>query len=376
MNKNKYFIGTILIIMISTLVTLTNCGKNPVFNSIADGSSINVIFSVTEKFQAGTAPSTFNNFSPMSIPIATAFGDGLTNNSQRVSFTPSSYKIYIKGLYIFSKMVKNADGEWIGGGDEISININQEIDLIAQSSLIDLINENYNLTEEDFGTYIGIKLLYGESVTVSGDVIINGKTYNINNAVVPTGTTGIHYKTSEPIIVSVDNKPTVRVIFDLENCSYISKGANTPQRVALPAPDNDVYLVTDNPVFLSYIGADIPNIQKYKVTLDDNSFGPKDKYYLKVITICDPIGNVTFAGWQIVFLNVYEFESGYPMEPGMFYIPDITKNPNGTWNIKEDSTLSFTPSNRQLTFPAFQLQNHNGILTYGGQSYGYNSVKE
>lgn len=338
---------------------------------------VKAIFSVTEKFTAGTAQK------ERGISKDKLLGGGLGEN-ERVSFTPSSLKIRIRGIYLcpWAEYSESAGGLTCTTSPQIDVTGEAtEVNLIGKDALSSLLTFVATPEEAKFGDYRDILLLYGidvpegqygySEVIVDGEVTVGDTTYTISNLAAPMGTSGIGLNMPAPVRINADSTAVVKVIFDVENAAFLMKNATSPQSKQIP--DTDVYVVVDNLVFLPFVGEQNPTIKRYKVVLDTSEFGTQGKLYLKIITFQDADGELVSAGWQTVYLEGFTTGTNW-WEPGMLYNSLIKKNEDNTYSIEDNPEVTFTPADRLLKFPAFKLESHNGTLVYGETIYNYTAT--
>lgn len=174
-----------------------------------------------------------------------------------------------------------------------------------------------------------------------------------------------------PVTIDADHGAVVKVIFDLENCLKLVKvpageTPGSPMRAQVPGYP-DVWVILDNFILLPYVGADAPIVQKFMVLLDptdpDFNFADSATWYLKVVTFIDLAENLVAMGCQEVFEGS-NYNSGTQMDVGHFWMPVITKNQDGLFNIDHDPlSINFNPSGN-TSFPAFRLESHSATLGY------------
>jgi hypothetical protein len=88
----------------------------------------------------------------------------------------------------------------------------------------------------------------------------------------------------------------------------------------------------------------------------------------------DSDGNVYAAAWHVIFSEGYQILAG-GFEPCMLDVPSIVKNVDNTYIFKTTADTSFCPSERELIFNFFDLNDHSGTFSYAGTPYDYTATK-
>jgi hypothetical protein len=253
---------------------------------------------------------------PAAKPRLAAADSGLVSDNQKYSFTPTSLKVTFIGIGLFAEWTTVTDGSITGGGKGISISANSTFDLVSPTALSDLYTQEISVEPDQFGTYIGAKVLLNDTVLLSGTATVNGQTYTITDMKTRIGFTGQQYAFSSPLVVgdsaaasatdsvadSVANEPldaTVRLIFDLEWAAILSYvGDTTSGDYHLPAVEGNVRMHLGNVCLIPYAGAGLPTIEKYKITVDGDT-----TYALRLLLVADPSDELTAASIEPVYFS-------------------------------------------------------------------------
>lgn len=283
---------------------------------------------------------------------------------QSYSFTPSALKIDLHNVIVFSEWTQNADEEWIGGGQEINMEVHKSIDLMSAAALDELYAQQFSIGEENFGSYIGAKLLLSDTVLVSGTVTVNGSEFVLQDVPVHIGFSGSHLEFTDTLVIQDSVAvPTLRLIVETENVAYllrVEEGSGEYSRPALE--DGETRLALANMVVLPYVGTGLPKIEKYGLTVDDDT-----TYALKVLVVENAQGKVVAAAIQPVYFQGFA-PNGFPenvIDPAAWTMPILTENDN---NISVNMNVEFYDegaSDRFVSFSAFERADHSGTLQLG-----------
>jgi len=374
--KNQIWILVLLLLVCSVLLAVIwGCGKTEKI-----GWATGVV-SVTGNFQAGIASLSSSGSKILAVK-SSALGP-----HDRVSFTPSSMKIRVRGMSLGTQCIYSADAGGLTidkAGNEINLlGSPQEIELIGQNAFGNLYTfTTAEVEESKFGNYRGVLLLYGQDVppgqrgsaevVISGTLEVGGTTYTFNNLAVPMGSSGIGLNMPSSFAIAEGTTTVVKALFDVENCPYLSKSGSSPNSAQIPG--TDVYVTIENLPFLPYAGVGDPTMEKYNVTLEASAFGSPQTWYLRVVIFKDSSGELAAVQWYTVYKDGFSSSSAF--EPGMISISSFTKNSDGSYYLKGDEPAELVPPSRKLEFPAFKLESHTGILNYGGASYSYTATKQ
>ena len=316
--------------------------------------------------------------------VLPADGDPL-QAGQRISFTPSSMKVRIRGAYLCPELVP------LNGGFNCSIpqidlvGDPTEIELVGGEAFADLLTISAGVGNSLYGDYRGTLLLYGEGTPtmpgegsfalISGTVTLaSGYSYVITDVPVEMQTTGITL--SLPTAVTVDENVTssFQVLFDIDDVAHLGLTTETFGPLATPLPDDPTVSVgVDQLILLPFAGDQPPTVEKYDVELTSGDFGDPQTWYLKTTVFLDAASELVSVGWQVNYRD--DFAGALTaFSPGLPFVPVITKT-GSTYSISEDPSTSLTPDDRRLSFPAFELADHTGVLDYGATSYDYTATK-
>jgi hypothetical protein len=328
-----------------------------------------------------------------------AADSGLVRDGQKFSFTPTSLKVTLNTINIFQKWTTAGDGSITGGGNEISISANSTFDLISPAALSDLYTKEISVESDKFGTYIGAKVLLNDTVLLSGAATVNGKTYTITDMKTRIGFTGQQYAFSSPLVIgdtaadslakfaadsatdsvaTASLDATVRLIFDLDWSAILSYvGDSTSGDYATPAVEGNVRMHLGNVCLIPYVGAGLPTIEKYKITVDDDT-----TYALRLLLLADPSDVLTAASIQPVYFAGFGDSSfvSLAIDPVPYQICTIIKT-GDTYSIAKDTTFGTNSqtADREVSFPAFKrTATQTGTLIYGypnGTPRNYSAVQ-
>lgn len=364
MKKSKILISLLLVIGILPF----SCGEENTIKVDIDG-----IVSVTKNLSAGVAS---KSSMPLSKPSQGISSSGLTAG-EMASFTPSSMETTLRGMYLCPQIIIS-NGQRMCDETQTIIELSgeEEIELIGQEAFSGLaIFSTEEVEEGAAGRYSGALLLYTGTLQISGTVEIGGTSYTIDHEV-GMETTGIALDLPTPIIVDEGTSTTFKAIFDVEDVAYLysaPESYDAPPGCSVVDEDTNTYLCVENLPLLPFVGTSDPTLEEYDVTLPD-TFGDPDLYKLKITVFLDSGGNVYAAAWYVIFAEGYEILAG-GFGPCMLDVPTIVENPDNTYTFKTTADTSFCPSERELIFNSFELNDHSGTFTYAGTSYAYTATK-
>ena len=362
--KRVSLIAASNVIFLSILLVLIfiSCGERT--------ATVTTVFTVSEDTTQYLPTTTENSYS-----IA-ALGPG-----EKISFTPTYLKVELITVRI------NTDPLFCTGsmnGDSPHILVvanpyfegqeNQDLDsfeLIGKSAFENLASFSGTADEMHFTEYQSI-LVNSPDATISGDINVGGTQYTFDNLKEDFGTTiagplGSCIAMSQPILIDEEHNPTIYVIFDVENCATLS---DTTARDGWPVPGyTDIYVDLNHLLFTLYAAEGEPVVDKYEVVLDSDVFGDHTTWYIKVLTVSNPDGNLADVRWHTVFREGY---NGDTWDPDHLVYPLITNVEESTYSIK--SNPEWYPD-IPLEFPAFKLEDHAGTLIYDGDNYTYTATK-
>jgi hypothetical protein len=340
------------VILISVLLGLIiiSCGER--------AATVTTIFTVSEYTTQYLPTTTENSFS-----IA-ALGSG-----EKISFTPTSIKVKIDDLRL------NTSSDWCSGRGEESPYImvtshpyiEQDLggfELIGKSAFESLASFSVTVNEMQFDEYQYPSL--NAHTIISGVVNESGTQYTLYD-VYGEGIQECNVM-PQPIIVEEEYTPTLLIIFDVENCATLKNGDLQPYGGPVPGYDN-IWVNVENLIYALYVGEGEPIVDKYEVVLDSDVFGDHTAWYLKVLTVVDPDGNLTDVKWHTVYRVGF---SGDTWDPDHLVYPLITAVDENTYSIKSNPDWY---EEIPLEFPAFKLEDHAGTLIYDGDNYTYTATK-
>ncbi len=316
------------------------------------------------------------------------------DDGSRVSFTPTSMRIQLLGMYLAEEGVYDADAGGLVGApaarefDVFKHSAAEEIELVGQTAFDALHTQTALVPEDDFGQYENIKVLYGESMTggavdeanvyVSGAVCDGVTLLEFEDLKLPMGSTGAALNMPSKVEVSDSAPVVVQVLFDITDYPYFIRIENEGENGLPKVPGSgDIYVVGGDPPFLPYAAAGDPTVEHYQIRLSDNdAFGDEDTWYLKLLAFRDDSGALAGVQWYPVFEEDFDNHGAEGVfEPGMLYMPEIT--PFGDrYEIKHAQEMEdMVGPERRLEFPEFKLEAHSGTLNYAGEDYGYEAEK-
>jgi len=329
--------------------------------------------------------------------VSNSLASRALNANEMLSFTPTSIKINIRGIYMGSEcQAIDGDLKLPSNGDQISITKSTEVDLISADPFAELFSITKEIKEDEFGSYRGLLLLYGTendnedpTITVSGTVTTNGVETTITDLVVPLGSSGIGMNLMEAVTFSENSSPVIQIIFDVENWLYVTTAINgtSPHPNSSLIPGTELYVVADNFIFFPFAGEEAPTIKKYRVDIDStDTLGPDDKYYVKVVSVFDSSGNLSSVGWLPVYLQGYLWGTDpYPdtnsFTPYTLRCPLLTPKGDGTYKIEENT--DYVPDydtdpnvqGRLMTLDNFNFNaGTTSTGTYGSTVFTYTSI--
>lgn len=350
------------IIFLSILLglVLISCGKS---------ATVTTIITVSEDTTQYLPTTTENSYSITSLAP-----------NERISFTPTYLNLGIAFLgishrgYCAGKADNTVGIPVTEGGQDYGYANPEYVELIGKSAFENILSFSVTVDEDLFGDWQSIMITFFD-VTVSGVVDVGGTQYTIDNLNIEVplheGTTCVEMP--QPVRIDEEHNPVILVIFDVENCAYLT---NSPSFYGgAPVPGyNDIYVNVEHLVFDPYFGESEPTVDKYEVVLDSDDFGDHTTFYLKVVTIIDQEGNLSGAKWHTVYREGY---SGGTFIPDYLDCPLLTYVEENTYSIKNDP--DWVPEayleEYSIQFPAFKLEDHSGMLNYGGGNYTYTATK-
>ncbi len=289
---------------------------------------------------------------------------GLLENGQKYSFTPTSFNVKIQSIILFSEWTQNPDDEWIGSGKEINISVDNTVDLITPTALSDIYEQQISVDSDKFGEYIGAKVLLKDTIVVSGTVTINNATYEIDNVALPIGFSGSHFSLSTPLnIQDTVVSPTIRLIFETDESVMLMLVDSNSGDFGLPVlDDGKTRIRAANMVMIPYVGSDLPTIEKYKITIENDT-----SYSLKMLMVQNPEDEVVTAAIAPVFYETFGvdgFNVG-AVDAAAWTAPVITQD-GSSYSIEPNPLFPDEgASDRMVIFSNFTRGDHSGTLEVG-----------
>jgi hypothetical protein len=265
--------------------------------------------------------------------LATAVNINLPANNGMVSFTPASMKVHILSSNVFSEWGQHANGEWVGGGAEIEVDVNQWIELVGKSRTDLLSTNTVDVEKENFGEYVGVKVLLKDTALLSGTLTVNGLTVSFTNKAIPFGFTGVQYRLPEGQSIHVDEETSaaIELIFDAEHCATISRSKNYPN-VSI---SDSFSVAIGNPALVPYVGSDTPVLKRFRLSLAGTPGGDSATYYVQATALFNQSGTLLNAAWYPVYRNYVGMTLGSFMI-GSPSVARVVQNTDGTWDIGTD----------------------------------------
>jgi len=324
-------------------------------------TNLNLKVGVTDDFQGGVAQSLHKPSVLQKI-----MGDtGLLLN-ERVSFTPTSMKIYLESADLFTDYNSEA-------GNHIFIPLDQEIELIGQEALVDLLYKDLEVDSAEFDDYTGIQMELRDTVSVSGTVTVRNRDYTFNDIKISLGFSGIGGCIPDTIHIEEEVDATVTALLDVENSFVIEKAWDGDIGVHIA---DSIGVNIQNAVLLPYAGNEKPTVEKYIVTWED---AVAHNHYMEVIALKNGSGKLSNIGIRNVFLEGFtRYKNAF--QPASWLDVHFTEIKPGVFQISDRDDQREAP---MIAFPAFELASHEGTFDYvdpfsdvsGQQSMPYTAVK-
>ncbi len=310
---------------------------------------------------------------PSGQTITNGNGCGLTNGNV-FAFTPSSMKCSIDSISLYETVTTDSQGNAVTAGKQITVTNSTFTVDIAGGSDSTLMTFSFTVPPENFGSYHVVNFQFHGPIpySVSGNVVANGITYNFTDIPVTMNNAGRMFVRSSPIIIDSNSSPTIQVYFDTGDGVYLTYNS----QVANSGPDccqltntnglalsNTYIAIGKNETFLMYAGNGQPTVNRYLVQLaaGDNSWGDPTSFGIKMTVIQDTDGSLAGVNWQEMFFSNYNDDnSHFAIAP--LYAPYCISNIDGSWQIMENPSVPTGITGIDLSFPAFQLGNHTGVL--------------
>ena len=355
---NELSKSSFLLIVIGMMILTQSCGE--LTNSEVT-TNLNLKVEVTDDFEGGVAQSL-----PKSSVLQKVNGDNGLELNERVSFTPTSMKIYIKSADLFTDYESEA-------GNHIFIPLDQEIELIGQKALVDLIYQNVEVDSAEFDDYIGIQLELRDTVKVSGTVTVRNRDYTFRDLKISLGFSGVGGCIPDTIHIDGEVDETVTALLDVENSFVIEKAADGDIGVHIA---DSIGVNIQNAVLLPYAGNKKPTVEKYIVTWDAAA---DHNHFLEVIALTNGYGKLSNIGIRNVFQEGFtRYQNAF--QPASWLDVRFIEIEPGVYQIYDSDDQSGAP---MITFPAFELDSHEGTFDYvdpfsdvpGQQRMPYTAVK-
>ncbi|MBF0442666.1 MAG: hypothetical protein HQK54_12235 [Oligoflexales bacterium] len=285
-----------------------------------------------------------------------------------VTFTPTSFKLHLKSMSVCPDSDGVAclnKGELTG----IGIDVDQDFELIGQSPATSLGAFFQTVKAKEFGEYQGVGVQYpGKVHSVSGSVTIGSQTYVIDNVKsYASGGSGGAIKMASSFEISESKKPFINIYFDplhsfaLGKCSGLGESA----WMYPPTTSHPEICVSQNTLnFIPYAGGGVPSTKRFEVRFDSDGDGVMDEgYYLSVLFLVDPSGEVAGVLWTNVTEASYDFEKAKKMET-RYAVPTPVKNSDGSYKLTARPSYAEKDTSSGLTIESFWLKDHSGKGTF------------
>ena len=306
--------------------------------------------------------STLSQSGALKKAMAEASGSPL-RVSQSYSFTPTALVAAVDRVILFTEWVQNTDGETIGGGNEIPLEVGRSLDLMSAEALEELYSQTFTISEEQFGVYVGSKILMKDTIWVSGTATVNGVDFSVNQVAVPIGFSGSALAFSEPLVIAdTAQSPSLHLVVETENVAILSNpeegsGADSDT----PTLEDGTHVGLANMVVLAWVGDQAPRIEKYGLVVDGDT-----TYALKVMLLLDSAGQVVTGAIQPVFFEGFA-PNGYPVGsiyPAMWTQPIIEGGAVVSVAINP-LYVDEGAADRWVSLDAFERKDHAGTLGLG-----------
>lgn len=336
---NELSKSTLLVIVIGMVFMTQSCDE---LTKSEVSSNLNLKVQVTDDFEGGVAQS----LQKPSVLQKVMEDNGLELN-ERVSFTPTSMKIYIKSADLFTDYKSEA-------GNHIFIPLDQEIDLIGQEALVDLLYQDVEVDSAEFDDYIGIQLELRDTVNVSGTVTVRNRDYTFNDLKISLGFSGVGGCIPDTIHIEEEVDVTVTALLDLENSFVIEKASDGDIGVHIA---DSIGVNIQNAVLLPYAGNEKPTVEKYIVTWEE---AVAHNHFLEVIALTNGSGKLSNIGIRNVFLEGFtRYQNAF--QPASWLDVRFTEIEPGVYQISDRDDQGGAP---MIAFPAFELASHEGTFDY------------
>lgn len=287
-----------------------------------------------------------------------------------ISFTPEEVLMYVRQITLMAAWVYY--GEENPGGHNpgwLELPIDTTIDLVSVGALNTLFDYTYHIPDTFFNEYVAMEILVDHDLRISGTVEAKNTTYTLDETVYTFN--GIErYAFDDTVVVDINNFPTLRIIFDAENTAVLSKLDHWGPDVDGPPEDPDIALVMENALILAFEGTEELSIERYAVYPDNSPEGSES--YVQVVLGVVPPDVPRLFNW----VSVFNGRDGDVLQPARLIAPQIIDHGDGSYSLEEDRAKYPVPENdRELGFPAFRREDHNGTLLFNGEEVSYTAVK-
>lgn len=340
MNSFKNYLKTgILVVAAIMLLSIQRC-DNLVQSEVS--TRLNLKVGVTQDFQGGVAQSL-----QKSAALYTAMADSGLALNERVSFTPTSMKIYLEEAYLNTTYPSS-------NGNQIHIPLGEEIDLIGQDALVDLLHQDIEIDSAKFDNYTRIHLELQDTAVVSGIINIRNIDYEFTDLKISMGLSGVGGCIPDTIRIEEKVDATVTALLDVENSFAIEKAEDGDIGVHL---SDTVGVNIQNAILLPYAGEVTPVVEKYVITWDSEA---AQHHYLEVIALKNGSGQLANIGIRNVYTEGFNRSMG-AFQPASWLDVQFTETEPGVYEIHDNADQSDAP---MISFPAFQLEDHAGTFNY------------
>lgn len=248
-----------------------------------------------------------------------------------VNFTPTSVQVYVKSANVFDEFNQASWGEWVGGGKEIEVSINRWIELVGRDRTSLLASEELIVEEEDFGTYIGMKVLVSDTVKVSGSINAGGFQKSFTDMRIAIGYTGLHTRLpgGQGLVIDSSTTASLELIFDAEHCMSVSYNTNYPN---VPIGDS-LYVAVGNPALIPYVASTPADVRKFRMSIAGVSSVDTSTWHLKGVAVFNGDGDLANVGWQPIMHDGFSSNGGGGPWINTPVVPRIVRNGDGTYDV-------------------------------------------
>ena len=329
----------------------------------------------------------------------------------RKNFTPTKFEIEV--LYI---TLMNMDWREEGLQDSpafkaIECQINRRVNIAVNDELIDLVDSKVTVEKDQLGFYTGLKMVTGSIIRISADITLPDTTYSLEDVEVDIDCTPDYTIfltdsfpiTGEAVIDSTEDSagglfsydtlfsaemPTVRVILDATGAVAVSgmqKGDELYEDTyGTWIPQDSAFILTPyNMIIMPYVGSDVPDVLRFRVTWEQGW-----EQYIRIVVVLSESGIVRGVKHRVVNspdfrIENFEEKGGLKLDVAEWGDPEFIQNGDGTWQLKNnDAFIEYTQNNGdeyhspELSFAAFALESHSGMMTVGDTTVAYTATLE